>query len=193
MVEHPSIESHDITEIIQFLLGVCLNNVIYCRSANLILSLIFEKKIIQKLCTPSDNNEITSKFIDFINNSLELFMQSVNNLEDKALLEMPYDIINEDFPNVNNQVHNQIVFCIKEYRKVKKVNCNGLLAMLWNYPDHDDVVLQMEEDNRINYESSKIAMKKKIQETEEKERKDFQKKIQNYIIKFSKREIVMLK
>ena len=187
MVEHPRIESHDITEIIQFLLGVCLNNVIYCRSANLILSLIFEKKIIQKLCTPSDNNEITSKFIDFINNSLELFMQSVNNLEDKALLEMPYDIINEDFPNVNNQVHNQIVFCIKEYRKVKKVNCNGLLAMLWNYPDHDDVVLQMEEDNRIKYESSKIAMKKKIQETEEKERKDFQKKTQNYINKIQQK------
>ena len=181
MVEHPRIESHDITEIIQFLLGVCLNNVIYSRTANIIISLIFEKNIIQKICTPSDSNEITLKFIDFINNALELFMSSINNLEDKAILEMPYDIINEDFPNVNEQIHNQIVYCVKEYRKIKKVNCNGLLAMLWNYPDHDEIVLQMEEENRPIYEPVKILMKKIKKEYEEKERKDFQKKTQNYI------------
>ena len=120
MVEHPRIESHDITEIIQFLLNVCLNNVVYNRTANLVLSLIFEKKIIQKLCTPSDSNEINLKFIDFINNSLESFMSSINNLEDKAILEMPYDIINEDFKNVNQKVHDQIVNYVKEYRKIKK-------------------------------------------------------------------------
>ena len=181
MVEHPRIESHDITEIIQFLLGVCLNNVIYSRTANLILSLIFEKSIIQKLCTPSDSNEIGLKFVDFINNALELFMSSITNLEDKAILEMPYDIINEDFPSVNEQVHNQIIYCIKEYRKKKSVNCNGLLAMLWNFPDHDEIVLQMEEENRPIYEPVQILMKKKIKENEEKERKDFQKKTQNYI------------
>ena len=62
MVEHPRIESHDITEIIQFLLGVCLNNVIYSRSSNLILSLIFEKKIIQRLCNPSDNKQFFRTF-----------------------------------------------------------------------------------------------------------------------------------
>ena len=181
MVEHPRIESHDITEIIQFLLGVCLNNIIYSRTANLIISLIFEKKIIQKICTPSDMNEITLKFVDFINNALELFMSSVNNLEDKAILEMPYDIINEEFPEVNEQLHKQIIFCVKEYRKIKKVNCNGLLAMLWNYPDHDEIVLQMEEENRPIYEPVNIIMKKIRKETEERERKDFQKKTQNYI------------
>ena len=181
MIEHPRIESYDITEIIQFLLSVCLNNVIYSRTANLIISLIFEKKIIQKRCTPSDNKEITSQFIDFINNALELFMSSINNLEDKAILEMPYDIINEDFPNVNENVHNQIVDCVKEYRRIKKTNCNGLLAMLWNYPDHDEVVLQMEEENRPEYEPSQIFMKRKIKENEEKERRDFKGKAQNYI------------
>ena len=187
MVEHPRIESHDLTEIIQFLLGVCLNNVIYSRSANLILSLIFEKKIIQRLCTPSDSNEISLKFIDFINNSLELFLSSINNLEDKAILEMPYDIINEEFPNVNQQVHNQIVYCCKEYRRIKKQNCNGLLAMLWIYPDHDEILFQMEEENRPIYDPVQIIMKKKKKETEEKERKDFQKKTQNYINQIQKR------
>jgi hypothetical protein len=181
MVEHPRMESHDITDIVQFLLGVCLNNVIYSRTANLILSLMFEKKIIQRICTPSDSNEISMKFLDFINNALDLFMSSINNLEDKAILEMPYDIINEDFPNVNEQIHDKIVLCVKEYRKIKKVNCNGLLAMLWNYPDHDDVVFQIEEENRPIYESAKITMKKILKENEEKERKDFKKKTQNYI------------
>ena len=187
MVEHPRIESHDITEIIQFLLSVCLNNVIYSRTANLIISLIFEKKIIQKTCTPSDNKEIISKFIDFINNALELFMSSINNLEDKAILEMPYDIINEDFPNVNENVHSLIVDCVKEYRRIKKTNCNGLLAMLWNYPDHDEVVLQMEEENRPKYEPSQIFMKRKIKENEEKERRDFKGKAQNYINQIQER------
>ena len=187
MVEHPRIESHDITEIIQFLLGVCLNNVIYSRSSNLILSLIFEKKIIQRLCNPSDNNEIILKFIDFINSSLELFMSSVYNLEDKAILEMPYDIINEEFPGVNEQLHDKIVYYIKEYRKIKKVNCNGLLAMLWNYPDHDDIIFQMEEENRPVYEPISIIMKKKRKENYEKERKDFQKKTQNYINQIQER------
>ena len=35
------------------------------------------------------SNEITLKFINFINYVLELFMSSINNLEDKAILEMP--------------------------------------------------------------------------------------------------------
>ena len=181
MVEHPRMESHEIADIIQFLLGVCLNNVIYSRTANIIISLIFEKNIIQKVCTPSDSNEITLKFIDFINNALELFMSSINNLEDKAILEMPYDIINEDFPNVNDKIHNQIINCVKQYRRIKKRNCNGLLAMLWNYPDHDEIILQMEEENRPIYEPVKVIMKKMKKEYEEKERKDFQKKTQNYI------------
>jgi hypothetical protein len=145
-------ESHDITDIIQFSLSVCLNNVIYSRTANLILSLIFEKKLIQKICTPEDSQEINLKFVDFINNSLELFMSSINNLEDKAILETPFDIINEEFPNVNEQVHTQIINCVKQYRRVKKVNCSGLLAMLWNYNDHDEVMMQMEEENRPIYE-----------------------------------------
>ena len=120
IVEHPRIESNDLTQIIQFLLSVCLNNVMYSRTANLILSLIFEKQLIQKICTPSDYKEITLKFIDFINNSLDLFMSSINNLEDDAILEMPYDIINEGFTNVNEEVYNKIVSCIKNYRKIKK-------------------------------------------------------------------------
>ena len=181
MVEHPRIGSHELMEIIQFLLSVCLNNVVYSRTANLVMSLIFEKKIIQQLCSPSDNNELTSKFVDFINNALELFMSSITNLEDKAILEMPYDLISENFPNVKEQVHDKIVKCVKEYRKIKKENSNALLAILWNYPDHDDIILQMEEENRTKYEPMHLVLKKKKKEEEESEKKNYQKKTQNYI------------
>ncbi len=178
MVEHPRIESHDLTEIIQFILSVCLNNVVYSRTANLILSLIFEKKLIQKICTPQDNDEINLKFIDFINNSLELFISSINNLEDKAILETPYDIINEEFPNVNEKVHMQIINCVKQYRRIKKVNCSGLLAMLWNYTDHDEVMMQMEEENRPIYEPHDVILKRQQKELENKEKKNFRRKTQ---------------
>ena len=181
MVEHPRMESHDITDIIQFSLSVCLNNVIYSRTANLILSLIFEKKLIQKICTPEDSQEINLKFVDFINNSLELFMSSINNLEDKAILETPFDIINEEFPNVNEQVHTQIINCVKQYRRVKKVNCSGLLAMLWNYNDHDEVMMQMEEENRPVYESQSIVLKRMEKENEIKERKNFRRRSQMFL------------
>ena len=181
MVEHPRIESHDISEIIQFVLGVCLNNLIYSRTANLILSLIFEKKLIQKICTPQDIKEINLKFVDFINNSLELFMSSINNLEDKAILETPYDIINEEFQNVNEEVHNQIINCVKQYRKIKKINCTGLLAMLWNYNDHDDVMMQMEEENREIYEPVDIVLQKMQKEQEIKDKKDFRRRSQMFL------------
>ena len=181
MVEHPRIESHDITEIVQFILGVCLNNIIYSRTANLILSLIFEKKLIQKICTPDDSKEIDLKFVDFIINSLELFMSSINNLEDKAILETPFDIINEEFPNVNEQVHAQIINCVKQYRRVKKVNCSGLLAMLWNYNDHDEVMMQMEEENRPIYEPVEITNAKMQKEYEIKERKNFRRRSQMFL------------
>ena len=181
LVEHPRIESHDITEIIQFLLSVCLNNVIYSRTSNLILSLIFEKKLIQKICTPEDSKEITLKFIDFIHNSLELFISSINNLEDKAILETPYDIINEEFPDVNEQVHTQIVNSVKQYRKIKKVNCSGLLAMLWNYTDHDEVLMQMEEENRPIYEPQNVIIQKMKKEMEDKEKKNFTRRSQMFL------------
>ena len=178
MVEHPRIESHDLTEIIQFILSVCLNNVIYSRTSNLILSLIFEKKLIQKICTPQDSDEINLKFVDFINNSLELFISSINNLEDKAILETPYDIINEEFPNVNEKVHMQIINCVKQYRRIKKINCSGLLAMLWNYTDHDEVMMQMEEENRPKYEPQDIVLQRMQKEIENKEKKNFRRKTQ---------------
>ena len=187
IVEHPRIESKNIKDIIHFLLNICINNIIYSRTSNLILSLIFEKNIIQNLVTPSDINEINLIFIDFINNSLELFMSSINNLEDKSLLEMPYDILNQNFTNVNNQVYNNIISCIKEYRKIKKYNCNGLLAMIWECPEHDDIILQMEEENRPIYEPASITMKKKIIEAEKKEKKNFLIRTQKQIIKIQER------
>ena len=190
MVEHPRIESSEIIQIINFVLNVCFNNVIYSRSANLILSLMFEKKIIQQKCSPSDMKEISTKFIEFINNCLELFMSNINNLEDKEILEMPFDIINEDFENVNENVHEHIVKCIKKYKKVKKVNCGGLLAMLWNFSDHDDIIFQIEEENRPIYPSVKKMMKKKKDNEEAKLK--FKKKNQMFINQLQEKRLSII-
>lgn len=165
IIEHPRIESQDLVKIINFLLGICLNDIIHSRTSNLIMSLIFEKKLIQKLCTPSDTNLINLTFIDFINNSLELFISTINNVEDPILLEMPFDIINQDFPNVNSQVHNTIASYIKKYRKIKGFNCNGLLAIFWQYSDHDDILLEMEEENRPKYKPCQIILRKSFEKS----------------------------
>ena len=165
IIEHPRIESQELVKIIIFLLRICLNDIIHSRTSNLIMSLIFEKKIIQKICTPSDIDLLNLTFIDFINNSLELFMSTINNVEDPILLEMPFDIINQDFSIVSNQLHNNIVFCIKQYRKIKGFNCNGLLAIFWKYPDHDDILLEIEEENRPIYEPSHITSRKSFEKS----------------------------
>ena len=133
------------------------------------------------------------KFVDFINNSLELFMSSINNLEDKAILETPYDIINEEFQNVNEEVHNQIINCVKQYRKIKKINCTGLLAMLWNYNDHDDVMMQMEEENREIYEPVDIVLQKMQKEQEIKIKKNQKKQKKKFLMKKKKRKKIIVK
>ena len=72
----------------------------------------------------------------------------------------------------------QIINCVKQYRRVKKVNCSGLLAMLWNYTDHDEVMMQMEEENRAIYEPHEVILKRRQKEIENKEKKNFRRKTQ---------------
>ena len=70
--------------------------------------------------------------------------------------------------------------CIKEYRKAKNQNSNALLALLWFYPEHDDILLNLEEEFRPIYESADIVMDKKKKQVIEQDKKDFDKQIQNY-------------
>ena len=196
MVEHPRIKSKELLDIIQFLLNVCLYSVTYGRSANLILSLIFEKDLINKFANEEDdimlniNNaevsfieEIETKFIEFINTALDLYISNISNQEDKFILETPYDIMTQNFENVNMQVKDMVVNCVKQYRKIKGCHSSGLLSMMWYYSDNDDIMMQIEELNRPIYEPMKLVLERKRLEKEEKDKHDYTKQL---IISLSK-------
>ena len=193
MVEHPRIEGKDINDIIQFILSVCLNNLMFSRTANLILSLIFEKKIIEKSCTnPYDINEVEFKLVDCINTALDCYITNLSKEEDKFILETPYDIMTENFLNVNNQVKETVIKSIKVYRKLKGEHSNCLLAMLWNYKDNDDIICQIEELNRPIYEPMEIYYEKKRKEQEEKDKRDYTKKLINNLNKMQEKKVNMI-
>ena len=104
IVEHPRLMAKDLCDIIQFILNVCINSIPYARSANLVLSLIFEKELIDKLIINNDNGEsvynieeIENKFIDFINTALDLYISNITKQEDKFILETPYDIMLQNY------------------------------------------------------------------------------------------------
>ena len=121
ILEHPRIENKDVMAIIQFILNVCLNNVIYSRTANLILSLIFEKNIIESKCTNAyDINEIEYKFVDFINTALDSYITNISKEEDKFILETPYDIMTENFTNENAGAHEYYKEVLAAYNSLNK-------------------------------------------------------------------------
>ena len=189
IVEHPRIEAKDLSDIIQFLLNVCLNNIIYTRCANLILSLIFEKKLIEKFSNIENdkiiniNNdlsyfeEIENKFIDFIHTALDLYISNISKKEDKFILETPYDIMTQNYENVNMQVKDMIINCVKKYRKIKRRHSSGLLSLMWYYDDNDDIMMQIEELNRPIYEPMAVYLERKRLEQEERDKHDYTKKL----------------
>ena len=202
MIEHPRIESKHLPLILKFIFNVCLKNPYYCRTANIILGLIFEKQLIQQKCTPEDVDKISKIFEDYIKKALEEFMKELKpkqknkkskdgkDKKDKKekkeyndknyILETPYDILSEDLFNINEKIHENLIKCLKEYRKVKNENSNALLALLWFYPEHDDILLNLEEEFRPIYDSAELAMDKKKKAVIEQDKKDYGKQIQNY-------------
>lgn len=190
IVEHPRIESKDLSDIIQFVLNVCLNNITYSRTANLVLSLIFEKKLIEKkFDDPYDINEIENKFIDFISTSLDLYISNITKNEDRYVLETAYDIVTENFSNINSQVKDIIIKSVKDYKKIKGVHSNALLALLWIYDEHDDVIMQIEEIYKPVYEPLEKYYERRKKEEEEKDKKDFTKKLINNLSKMQEKRM----
>ena len=185
IVEHPRMNGMNLKSLIRFLLKVTLNNLVYSRSANLVLGLIFDKKIIMRQCNNNEIGEISKIFSDYIIAALKLFISNLKNIEDTAILETPYDILNENFPNVNNSTHNNIIDAVKLYRKEKKKNSQGLLALLWCFNDHDEILLNLEEENRPIYDPVEIYMKKEAARQEREDNKNFNKKNQKLLSKMT--------
>ena len=181
MIEHPRLSSYNIIDIIEFVLSVTMHNLIYARTANLILTLIFEKKLILSKCDDETINEIYKVFIDYIKSVISIYISNLSKIEDKAILETAYDILGENINDVNSAVEKDIIEAIRSYRKVKGENSNCLLAMLWGYEDNDAILLQIEEEFAPQYEPVEVMMEKEKMKKEEMDKRDYLKKAQNLI------------
>ena len=194
IVEHPRIEGKDISDIIQFILYVCLYNTNYTRCANLILSLIFEKELIAKNKNDKEPfkkynlSQIENQFISFIQSALDSYMSNIFKKDDKTILETPYDIMTQNFLQVNLRVKQRIIKSVKKYRKLKECHSSGLLAMLWYYNDHDDIMMQMEELNRPIYEPIQKFLERKLMAKKERDDRSYTKKVIIYLNKLSQKK-----
>ena len=185
IIEHPRINGSLLKAILRFILRVSLENMYYARTANLILGLIFERKIIMRQCNNNEVSEISKLFSEYIKTALNLFITNLKKIEDTAILETPYDILNENFPNVNNMTHNNVIQAVQLYRKEKGKNSQGLLSLLWCFDDHDEVLFNLEETNRPIYEPIEIFIKKQHEKQEKEDSKNFMKKNQKLLSKIT--------
>ena len=191
IIEHPRISNDILIEIIEIILDICLNNSNLHTIANLILSLIFEKNLIENICSDDDINYLSKLFINYIEKSLQLY--NLNPIENCSILETPYDIINENFSNVNDQIYNYLVDAYIKYRKNNKKNSNCLLGLLWWFPNSDDIILSNEEIYRPIYEP-RISVEKRLREQfEEAERKNYNKKNKKVLNNIVENKRIILK
>ena len=75
-------------------------------------------ELIENICSDDDINYLSKLFINYIEKSLQLY--NLNPIENCTILETPYDIINENFSDVNEQIYNYLVNAYIEYRKNNK-------------------------------------------------------------------------
>ena len=195
IVEHPRIEGKDISDIIQFILYVCLYNLNYARSANLILSLIFEKELITKNKNDEDSfkkyniSQIENQFVNFISKALDSYLENIYKKDDKSILETPYEIMTQNLNEVNLRVKNKIINSVKRYRRLKGRHSNGLLAMMWYYSDHDDIMMEIEEINRPVYEPMEKYLERKKLLKKEKDEKNYTKRVIVYLNKLTQKKL----
>ena len=194
IVEHPRIEGKDISDIIKFILYVCLYSINYTRCANLILSLIFEKELITKNKNDEEPfkrynlSQIENQFISFIYSALDIYISNIFKKDDKTILETPYEIMTQNFSQINLRIKNRIIKSVKKYRKLKECHSSGLLAMMWFYDDHDDIMMEIEEINRPIYEPIHKVLERKRIAKKERDDRSYTKKAIIYLNKLSQKK-----
>ena len=157
IIHHPRFTTENAIKIVEFCLNISIDNLIYSRSANLILNILFSTRLLHKA---NEATQIIEKYLyDFINNVFHLYQVNLNKgIIDNTILEMPYDIMIENYGNVNNKIHEMVASLNEEFRKREGKYANSLLAFLWFYEDHDDIILRLEEkyykESIINYQNN---------------------------------------
>ena len=159
IINHPRIEYNDIINIINFLLKVSFNDILFNKCS----IYVFEKMITDLL--PNKNiedrqiQELSIIFIDYINQILEMYIINyINNYNEnlneenedysdknETLLEMSYIIIQQDFGDVNSCIKIKVIECAKKFYDVHRRHSGILLGMLKKYEDFGDILFEIEQ------------------------------------------------
>ena len=144
IIGHPRFTCEHALDLLDFILDITLNNLIFSKTANMLLNLIFSMKLLIKNKSVFEKAE--TKFIEYIIQILNLYISNIkSNIKDNSILEVPYDIILEGFGKVNQEIEATLINIIEQYRSIKGENSGPLLGLLWFFKSHDDVLLRLEE------------------------------------------------
>ena len=161
IIGHPRFTCEHALDLLDFILDITLNNLIFSKSANMLLNLIFSMKLLIKNKYIFEKAE--KKFIEYIIQILNLYISNIkSNIKDNSILEVPYDIILEGFGNVNQEIEPTLINTVEQYRSIKGENSKSLLGLLWFFKSHDDVLLRLEE--KYSTEPKKVPFSRKNSE-----------------------------
>ena len=163
IIEHPRFEFNDINNVLNFILNVSLNSNFYNKCAIFVLEKILDEIIPNKNFDEKQIEDLSILFIDYMNQTMEIYMINGNNNnlkgnltngnenennEDKNehLLEMCYVIIQHNFGEVNSYIKIKIIECVKNYYYEKGKHSGILLGMLKKYEDFGDILFEIEQE-----------------------------------------------
>jgi hypothetical protein len=153
ITDHPRISNENIRDLVHFATMAATNNGRLSRFANNLINQIYDK------CQFNNDELIYGLLVTFIKETINLFLQNPRNV---TILETPYDIINMNISSINSQLSETVIDATKLYRAENKTYSMGLLAMLWFYENHDDILLNCEEENRVTYPPVNISERRVI-------------------------------
>ena len=160
ILKHPRIEYNDILDIINFLLNITFNNIIYNRCSIFILEKIVVEFIPNMYLDDGQIEELSIVFIDYINKSLEIYIENESNNfngnlmgnyendedNNEKYLEMAYLIVMQGYGQVNSCIKLKIIECAKIYYNLNKRHSGILLGMLKKYDDFGNILFEIEQE-----------------------------------------------
>ena len=159
ILEHPRIEYNDLINIINFLLSISLNHILYNKCICFILEKILIDFIPKAKFDDIQLDELSILFIDYINQILEIYIMNQNNIsngniienneneydQNEILLEVAYIIIKNTFGEVNNCLKIKLIECDKIFYDNNKRHSGILLGMLKTYEDFGNILFEIEQ------------------------------------------------
>ena len=160
IIEHPRIEYSDIINIINFLLSVTINNILFNKCSIFIMEKIINDIIPNIYMDDRQIENLYIIYIDYVIQVLEIFIDNhKNNFQgnlienngndedkDENLLEMAYVIIQHDNKDINNCLKLKIIEYAKIYYIDNRRHSGILLGMLKRYEDFGNILFEIEQE-----------------------------------------------